>query len=228
MITAIQNTNISNPNITYGYMDLKKREKKQYQPDTTFKDKTLSAVGSITGVGLTMAYLMQKQKITNPLKLKINKVSTMIPMAAAANIGAILLSSFKERKEDIKNKWKEGAFQMLLTATPMLLVDNTIKFCEKSENKLINNSASKLGISAVGVFIGSHLALAVSNKLRNEFETKKKQRELKPIDMIANLDDAVAMMVLAKVPFANKINIDKLLPFIYTFCGYRSGTGDKR
>lgn len=228
MITAILNTNTSNPKITYGYMDLKKKEKKSYQPEATLKDKTLSAVGSVTGVGLTLAYLMQKQKVTNPFKLKINKVNIMIPMAAAANIGAILLSSFKERTEDIKNKWKEGAFQMLLTATPMLLVDNSIKFCEKSKNKLINNNASKLGISAMGVYIGSHLALAVSNKLRNESETKKKPRELKPVDMVANLDDAVAMMVLAKIPFANKINIDKLLPFIYTFCGYRSGTGDRR
>ena len=52
--------------------------------------------------------------------------------------------------------------------------------------------------------------------------------ELKLIDMIANLDDFVAICVLAKIPFANKIHIERALPFIYSFCGFRSGTGDKR
>lgn len=227
MITPISNTKTPN-HIAYGYMDLKKKEKKPYQSEATLKDKTLSAVGSVTGVGLTLAYLMKKQKVNNPFNLKINKVNIMIPMAAAANVGAVLFSSIKEKTQDIKNKWKEGAFQMLLTATPMLLVDNSIKLCEKSKNKLINNNTTKIGLSVLGVYIGSHIALAVSNKLRNGSDTKKKTRELKPVDMIANLDDAVAMMVLAKIPFANKINIDKLLPFIYTFCGYRSGTGDRK
>ena len=56
----------------------------------------------------------------------------------------------------------------------------------------------------------------------------KPKRELKLIDMIANLDDAVAVCVLAKIPFADKIHIERALPFIYSFCGYRSGTGENR
>lgn len=217
----------TNTPIAYGYIDLKKKEKK-YQPDATIKDKTLAAIGSVAGVGLATAYLMKKQNVSNPFNIKIKKVSEMLSMAAAANIGAITLSSIKEHKEDIKKKWKEGAFQMLLTSTPMLLVDNSLKICEKSKNKLINNNITKLGLSAIGVYLGSHFALAVANKLKNNKEAKKQPRELKLVDMIANLDDAIAMMVLVKIPFVDKINIDKLLPFIYTLCGYRSGTGDRK
>lgn len=46
--------------------------------------------------------------------------------------------------------------------------------------------------------------------------------------MTANPDDAVAICVLAKIPFADKIHIERVLPFIYSICGYRSGTGDFR
>ena len=117
---------------------------------------------------------------------------------------------------------------MLLTSTPMLLVDNAIKGCEKSKSKLINNNISKLGASAIGVYIGSNFALWVSNKLRHEKENQKPKRQLKLVDMIANLDDLVAMMVLARIPFADRIHIERALPFIYSFCGFRSGTGDTR
>lgn len=62
--------------------------------------------------------------------------------------------------------------------------------------------------------------------MRSDKEAKKPKRELKLIDMIANLDDAVAILVLAKIPFADKIHIERALPFIYSFCGYRSGSAD--
>ncbi len=46
--------------------------------------------------------------------------------------------------------------------------------------------------------------------------------------MIANLDDAVAICVLAKIPFADKIHIERALPFTTSICGYRSVTGDRK
>ena len=160
-------------------------------------------------------------------KLEYNAYK-MIGMAAAANIGGILLSSIGESKKDQKKKWKEGAFQMSLTTLPLLLVDGSIKLVEKCKSAKINNNFVKIIVSAFGVAIGSNTAIAISNKLRNDKEAKKPKRELKLIDMIANIDDFVAIMVLAKIPFAKKIKIERALPFIYAFCGYRSGTGDKK
>lgn len=230
--TPLNNRNgyfVKKNDISYGYVDMSKKFLYEDQKKSEAKkEKILAAIGSATGVSAVMGYLMKTQHTKNPFKLKINKVGRMLSMAAAANVGSILLSSVGDEKEDIKKKWKEGTFQMILTSAPMLLVDTTIKLCERAKSKLINNNVTKLGVSALGVYTGSQIALAVSNKLRDSKDAKKPERKLKLVDMVASLDDLVAMMVLAKIPFADKIQIDKLLPFIYTFCGYRSGTGDRR
>ena len=108
------------------------------------------------------------------------------------------------------------------------MVDGSIKLCEKSKNKKINNNFVKILASVTGVVIGSNTAMAIFNSLRSDKEAKKPKRELKLKDMIANIDDAVAICVLAKIPFADKIHIERALPFIYSICGYRSGTGDRK
>lgn len=214
--------------ISYGYMNMKKApDVIDHGKDITTKDKILAATGGILGVSIPLLTFMKMQKAPNIFKVKY-KVQHMLTMAACGNIGGIMMSSIGEPKSDKIKKWKEGAFQMALTTLPMLLVDGSIKLCEKSKNKKINNNFVKILASITGVAIGSNTAIAISNKLRSDKEAKKPKRELKLIDMIANLDDAVAICVLAKIPFADKIHIERALPFIYSFCGYRSGTGDRK
>lgn len=214
--------------ISYGHMNMKKSPETQRNgKEITQKDKILAASGAILGVSIPLFTFMKMQKASNIFKVKY-KVQHMLTMAACGNIGGIAMSSIGEPKSDIIKKWKEGAFQMSLTSLPMLLVDGSIKLCEKSKNKKINNNFVKILASIAGVAIGSNTAIFISNKLRSDKEAKKPKRELKLIDMIANLDDAVAICVLAKIPFADKIHIERALPFIYSFCGFRSGTGDRK
>lgn len=214
--------------ISYGYIDLQ-RQDEVILHGTPLKttDKILAATGSIIGVSIPLLTFMRKQNVKNPFKLKY-KVGEMLAMAAGGNLGGILLSSIGEPKVDKIKKWKEGAFQMLLTSLPLLFVDGGIKLCEKSKNTKINNNFAKILVSIAGVALGSNLAVEASNRLRSEKEAKKPKRELKPIDMIANIDDIVGIMVLSKIPFASKIKIERALPFIYAFCGYRSGTADRK
>ena len=40
---------------------------------------------------------------------------------------------------------------------------------------------------------------------------------------LANVDDAIGVLVLAKFPIADKLHIDKMLPIVYSYCGYRAG-----
>ena len=214
--------------ISYGHINLKKSEEtKNTGKDITVKDKFLATTGSITGVMIPLLAFKKMQKAPNIFKVKY-KVQHMLTMAGCANIGGILMSSIGEPKSDKIKKWKEGAFQMSLTSLPMLLVDGSIKLCEKSKNKKINNNFVKILASVTGVVIGSNTAMAIFNSLRSDKEAKKPKRELKLKDMIANIDDAVAICVLAKIPFADKIPIERALPFIYSICGYRSGTGDRK
>lgn len=213
--------------ISCGYMYLPERDRVKKKKEKFTPEKVRALVGSIGGVALVLGTLMKKQKVKNPLHVDY-KVSQMLTMAAAGNCGGILLSSIGEPAKDKKKKWKEGAFQMILTSAPLLFVDGGIKLCAKSKNKLVNNNFAKIIASIAGVYTGSHLAVWVSNKLRSEKEAKKPERELKPIDMIANFDDAVAILVLTRLPFTKYLHPERLLPFIYSFCGYRSGTGDTR
>ncbi len=191
------------------------------------KDKILAFIGAVTGVGLVLGTMMKKQKIKNPMKVNYTVVE-MLSMAGCADVGGIIFSSVGKDSDTKKRKWIEGAFQFALTSTPLLFVDTILKQCSKSKKRLINNNVTKIAASVAGVVAGSNLALWISNKLRKTQEVKRPDRKLKPIDMIANFDDAVAIMVLAKIPFADKIQIKRLLPFIYSFCGFRSGTGDMR
>lgn len=211
-------------NIAYGHMNM---PQKNADSTVTTKDKVKALAGSVVGVSIPVMYLMKKQNTKNLFKLKYG-VKEMLTMAACGNIGGILVSSIGESTRDKLKKWKEGAFQMTLTATPMILVDNIIKLCEKSKNPKINNNFTKIVASIGGVAIGSNAAISLFNHLRSGKEAKKPKRELKLVDMVANLDDAVAVCVLAKIPFADKIHIERALPFIYSFCGYRSGTGENR
>lgn len=213
--------------ISYGYLNLQKSPAEDQTKKSSKKDKALALIGSTTGAAIPLLTFMKKQKAPDIFHVKYN-VTRMLTMAACANAGGIMLSSIGEKKKDVLKKWKEGAFQMSLTSLPMLLVDSAIKLCEKSKNPKINNNLMKIIGSVIGVSIGSNTAIFISNKLRNNKEAQKPKRELKLIDMIANLDDAVAICVLARIPFADKIHIERALPFIYSFCGFRSGTGDKK
>ncbi len=214
--------------ISYGYINLHKSEEvMRSAKDITPKDKIMAGLGAAIGVTIPLVTFMKKQKAKNIFQVKYNALK-MITIAACGNLGGILLSSIGEQKNDQIKKWKEGAFQMSLTSLPLLLVDGSVKLCEKASSTKINNNIVKILVSAIGVAIGSNVAIGIYNKIRSGKEAKRPERELKPIDMIANIDDIVAIMVLAKIPFAKKIKIERALPFIYTFCGYRSGTGDRK
>ena len=210
--------------ISYGQINM---PRKNPESKLTTKDKIKAGLGSSIGVAIPLAMFMKKQNTKNIFHVKYG-LKEMLIMAACGNIGGILLSSIGDKKEDKIKKWKEGAFQMALTTIPMLLIDNIIAFCEKSKNPKINNNLTKIAGSIAGVIIGSNASLEIFNKLRGQKDAKKPERELKWLDMISNLDDAVAICVLAKIPFADKIHIERALPFIYAFCGYRSGTGENR
>ena len=61
-----------------------------------------------------------------------------------------------------------------------------------------------------------------SNKI-NDPHDKVPDRKLTFKDSIANIDDALGVLILAKVPIAEKLHVDKTLPAIYSWCGYRAG-----
>lgn len=75
---------------------------------------------------------------------------------------------------------------------------------------------------AGGLLIGMYGAASLSNLICDPYD-KVPDRKLTLLDCIANVDDALGVLVLAKFPCADKLHLERTLPFVYSYCGYRAG-----
>ena len=103
---------------------------------------------------------------------------------------------------------------------PASCVAGAIKICEKVER--LNNVPAKIAGTVLGMATGIFSGVKLSNKIVDP-KDKEPDRKLTIKDSVANLDDAVGILVLADVKAAKNIKIERALPLIYTYCGYRAG-----
>ena len=75
---------------------------------------------------------------------------------------------------------------------------------------------------AATILVGMHGAASLSNIICDP-KDRHPDRKLSLLDSLANIDDLFGVLVLAKFPIVDKLHLDKILPIIYTFCGYRAG-----
>ncbi len=185
------------------------------------RDKGKALAGSALGTLVPMLIFSKIQKKSLwKMKYGFNEIASM---SIGANVGSIAVSSIGKRKKEKEKKFNEGVFQVINSIMPMAMVDGGIKLCEKT--KKLNNTTSKILASVTGVVAGTQLGIKLANKITDP-KNVIPDRKYTAKDAIANIDDAVGILVLGKVPFADKIHIEKLLPAIYTYSGYRSGTSN--
>ena len=185
----------------------------------TARDKIQSLAGAAIGTIATMAFLMKKQKVKNPFKLKYG-LGDMLILSAAPIITGVGVGMIGNDTKTNLAKSKEGVFQFLNTAIPTWLAGATLKWCETTKG--LNNIPAKLASIAATLLIGMYGAAALSNTLCDP-KDKYPDRKLTLLDSIANIDDLFGVLVLAKIPIIEKLHLEKVLPFIYTYCGYRAG-----
>lgn len=186
---------------------------------TSTSDKIKAAVGSFAGVAIPIAMMMKKQGIKNPHKLKY-ELKDMLILSATPIIGGVAAGMIGNDSETNYAKSREGVFQILNAAIPTWLTASTIRLCETTPKA--NNIPTKI-ISIIGsLLIGMHGAASVSNLICDP-QDKHPDRKLDLKDSLANIDDMLGVFVLAKFPLADKLHLEKLLPFIYSYCGYRAG-----
>lgn len=185
----------------------------------TNKDKLQALGGALLGTAVAMAMLMKGQKVKNPFKLKY-ELPEMLLMSGAPIIGGVGIGMIGNDRETNLAKSKEGVFQFLNAAIPTWLAGATLKWCETTKG--FNNPLGKLASIAGTILIGMHGAAALSNMICDP-KDKYPDRKLTMLDSIANVDDLVGILVLAKFPIIDKLHLDKALPAIYTYCGYRAG-----
>lgn len=182
-------------------------------------DKLQAGLGAIIGTAIPMLIFMKRQGVKNPLKLKYD-LKEMLVLSATSIMGGVGAGMIGNDAKSNLNKSKEGIFQFMNAAIPTWLAAATLRWCETTKG--LNNAFSKLIATAATILVGMQGAASVSNFICDP-KDKYPDRKLTLLDSIANIDDLVGVLVLAKFPIIEKLHIDKLLPAIYAFCGFRAG-----
>ena len=192
---------------------------KAYEREITTGDKLKAGFGSIVGTLIPMTMLMKKQGLRNPLKLHYG-LKEMIMLSASSIIGGVLCGMIGESKKTNENKAKEGLFQFFNAAIPTWIVAGVLKLCEESKN--FNNIPGKMLSVAGGLLVGMYGAASLANVICDPKDIHP-DRKLTLKDCLINIDDALGVLVLAKFPLAEKLHVEKALPAIFAYCGYRAG-----
>lgn len=190
-----------------------------YEHDIRKSDKIQAGIGSVIGTIIPLIIMMKKQGVKNPLKLSYG-LTEMIALSASSVFSGVAVGMIGDTKESKKNKFKEGVFQFMNGAVPTWIVSGVLKLAEMS-NKF-NNIPSKIGSVILALAVGMYGTATVSNLLFDPLD-KKPDRKLKMKDCLANLDDAIGVFILAKIPLVDKLHAEVLLPAIYAYSGYRAG-----
>lgn len=205
------------------------------------RQSPLAAIGALVGAFAPVVFFAKKQgkipKINNIKDFGKNifknigktlnihyDLKQIISVGAGGVIGG-LAGGLLDRKEKHKlEKLEEGAFQMMNVTFPALLVAGSMKMCDKF--KFLNNAPSRILASVASILIGANGAVALSNKTDRLFFDKfnhDPDRKLKPKDFVIHLDDFIGTLILAKFPLADKLHMNKILPFVYAWSGYHVG-----
>lgn len=197
------------------------------------KNSLIALFTSIVGVAVPVLYFSKKQ---NP-NLKINSLKNIYKalninydlkeILTVGNCGILggLIGGLIDRKEPKKlEKIQEATYQVMNVTFPAVLVANGMKTCERF--KPLNNRYAKLLAFAAGLGIGTWSAVKSANYLDNYIFDKHNidpERKLRAKDFIVHVDDLAGSLVLAKFPFAEKLQVNKLIPLIFAWCGFHVG-----
>lgn len=214
----MQINSIHNP-INVSHTNISEHRYRTYIRKVTSTDKLKAITGSLIGTTIPMLIMMKKQKIKNPLKLEYG-MWNMVGMSAGSIAGGVALGLVGEKKEIRTNRLREGFFQFMNAAIPTWIVGGVLSLCNHSKKH--NNIRNKILSTIGGLLVGMYGSAALANIITDP-KDKHPDRKLTYKDALANIDDAIGVFVLAKFPFADKLKLERLLPAIYTMCGYRAG-----
>ncbi len=191
----------------------------RYSRKSSTADKLKSLVGAVIGTVIPLTFMMKKQGVKNPFKVKYG-LGDMLLLSGAPIMGGVMVGMLGNDAKTNRAKSSEGIFQFLNASVPTWIAGATLGLCEN--NKKLNNIPTKILSIIASVLIGMHGAASLSNIICDP-KDKYPDRKLSLGDSIANLDDLIGVFVLAKFPLADKLHVEKLLPAIYAYCGYRAG-----
>lgn len=209
-------SNVYLPKIKYDIKTYRYHRKEETSPSAKMK----IAGGAL--VGTVVPLMMIAKSPRNIFKVNYG-LKEMLMISTGSITGGILAGLAFDKKEHRKQKVNEGVFQLMNSTVPAVLTASLIALIRKI--KPGKNTGLKIGVTAVGLLGGMLLATKLANRINDPYD-KVPDRKLTIKDALANVDDAMSIFVVSKVPVADKIPVEKFLPVIYSWCGYRAGTSN--
>lgn len=194
-----------------------KRNHRVEESDT--KTKVKIAAGSVIATLLPMIYFAKKQgKPLHKIKYELKEV---LALSTASILGGVVSGIAADKKSNKKRKINEGVFQFMNATIPTMLVGGALKLIEDN-TKYKESKAVKAAAIVTGLVAGMPLAAFISN-LINDPKDKEPDRKLTLKDSIINMDDALGALIVAKIPIVGKLHLEKIMPAVFAWCGYRAG-----
>lgn len=174
--------------------------------------------GAVLGTVIPLLYFATKQnKNIFNIKYGLKEIAGVSGGSIAGGVlGGIVVSNKEERRQ----KLHEGIFQYSNAVIPAGFVCGFEKLLSKT--KFSKNIFAKAGSMVSGIALGTISAVKFANFACDPLD-KMPDRKLTIKDSVANLDDAIGALAIAKLPMLDKIPVEKILPLIYIFCGSRAG-----
>lgn len=177
-----------------------------------------------------------KQPAKNKFKaickmFEIENYTQILATTTGGVVGGLLEGlKYSKSKEEKEAKYKEGIFEFLNNMTPTTLVALGTKYSEKTGKLKSVPAKAALIIGSVvgGMFVANKASNKINQQIFDKNKPEKETREFRPTDCLVHADDLLNLAVLTRIPLANKLQIDKLLPFIYARSGYEVAMAESK
>lgn len=181
--------------------------------------KIASAIGATVGAGLAVATFAKKQ---NKSFLNVEYgLKEMLAVGLGAISGGVLGGVLTSNRKKHERKLDEGIFQYSMVALPGFAVSGAMLACEKI--KPLNNTPAKIAGTVLALAGGLEISVDVANFV-SDIDNNEPDRKLTFKDAIASVDDLIGILVLAKIKAVKKLKLERFLPAVYAYCGYKAGT----
>lgn len=179
-------------------------------------------IGSALGAGLSYLYFAKKYKGLSEKEVGALKTGLkFITMCASSIVGGVAVGSIGAKKDSVRRKIKEGAFQMMNMSIPMTFVSLFHHACQNI--KALDKTAIKVIGSIIAMVSGAASATLITNATRDKNQPKRKY-SIK--DATANFDDVVATVAIGfgkELTEKQNFALNIVIPFIYAYNGMRAG-----
>ncbi|MBR2385733.1 hypothetical protein IKA92_00370 [bacterium] len=236
--------NISYKSLSTANLVLEAGGEKKSDKKNAIKVGVASAVGSLVGLSIPFLLIRKKQGLNIPkgalkelnFSEKIGKIwkslnidynlLEILSISTGSLLGGLLGGVLVDKNKDHrKEKVEEALHTFNNILIPTTLTNILLKTTKKAK---IKSPIDKIISPIIGIGVGMVLANKVTNKITKKFidpDMPERKQQLK--DYFVHIDDILGVLVLTKIPFADKIQAGKLLTAVYAYCGFKAGIGHK-